>query len=438
VAVSKNECYFLVLLFLSSIVGSCSSKNQTEVAQGDVIVQIPMQTSSSSYELKTVTLQQIQDLRHVSGGFAQFFYSPGATDSTLTGSAPVAHFAQKGATFYPLDYISAQMAAIYYHMQSLTSFNQKVNAADVNVGPRVVGLEARVFDNNREGTNNAFYDGSTDAMVFEPFTNTDLAISLNAGIIAHEYFHSLFFKLVLKQAYKNKKIITSSASIHGQGAIEFAQAVTKLRTQTEESDQDAALLNEAYLRGINEGLADFWGWVYTEDVNFMKWSLPSFVGPRVLTLSESDIGRYETKAKIRAKIEEFKAFSSEVHNSIIGYSYQIGTPHARFLKQLVTFEAGDLKIPVSEAKVKVASEVIEFLHSIQRKVTALKDGESMEGDEVFQFFADKNADNKALGDKTCQFLTSYLGASTSAQKSKLTCAKKDEVVKTTTPSADQK
>ena len=431
---SKKEYLFLLLILVSSFVASCSEKTTVEKAEGSVSVQIPVQDSAESYNLKTVTLLGISDLKTVAGEFVKFFYSPGSTGSELTGKAPVAHFAQTGAIFIPTDYISAQMATIYYHLQNLAAFDDQVGAAGVNSWPRAVGLQTIIKEDDSYRKNNAFYDGQTDAMMFVPFTNEDLPISVNAGIIAHEHFHSLFYKLVLKSAVQSNKVLTNAASIH-DGPPLILKTASKMQTQNSELVEKAQLYNEAYLRGVNEGIADFWGWTYTEDVNFMKWSLPAYVGDRTLTLSDSDIGHYQTTTGIQLQIANFQAESSEIHNSIMSYSYTVGTPHARFLKMLTNVFANETKVSVGQAKLKVAQDVILFLKSLQQNLMALKEDQSLEADGLFQFMADQQVKNKTLTDQTCQFLVKYLNYSN--DKAVVQCDHKDNqvVFTTATPSA---
>lgn len=401
--------FFITLATLSG----CTPHSSTEKAEDRVTVQIPVQENSDSYQLKEVSLLGILDLTTVSGQFASFFYSPGSTGTALTGNAPKAHFVHAGHVFVPTDVVSAQMATIYYHTQSLALLDDKVGAGGVNKWPRTIGLETLVPEAESVRKNNAFYDGQTDAMMFVPFTNSELPISLNAGIIAHEHFHSLFYKIVLQDAIKNKKTLVDSASIHDAKIVKSASDDVKMKVDQKmvrpDGPSEATLqFNEAYLRGVNEGLADFWGWVYTEDVDFMKWSLPDYVQPRSLTLAAADIGRYETQQLIKKNIDNFKFQGIDIHDAILGYSYKIGTPHARFLKNLANITANDNKVSVQEAKLVVAKDVVQFLRSLKEKMLALKNDEVINAGGLFQFIADQKTANKTMTESVCQFLVPYL------------------------------
>ena len=98
---------------------------------------------------------------------------------------------------------------------------------------------------------------------------------MNAGVIAHEFFHSIFFKKVLG----------------------------KLRAINSDSDRlttaGPELFNLTYVRGLNEGLADFWGWLYTKDQNFMRFSFAGSNEGRSLDLKPDEIGEFENQNEIR-------------------------------------------------------------------------------------------------------------------------------------------
>lgn len=422
---SKNEYLFLLLVFVSFFAASCSEKSNTEKADGSVSVQIPIQDSAETYNLKTVSLLGIRDLKNVSGDFVKFFFSPGSNGTELTGKGPLAQFAKAGSVYIPTDFMSVQMATIYYHMQNLAAFDDKIGANGVNTWPRAVGLETIVKEEDRYKKNNAFYDGQSDAMLFVPFTRDDLPIAVNAGIIAHEHFHSLFYKLVLKSAVKNNKVLTNAASIHDAPKLELARA-TKMQNQNDALVEKAQLFNEAYLRGVNEGIADFWGWAYTEDVNFMKWSLSEVTGDRTLTLNESDIGSYKTNFSIQLKIGSLQNVVGDIHNYIMGYSYEVGTPHARFLKMLTTTIANENKISVADAKLKVAQDVVLFLKTLEGHLLSLKDDQHLEAVGLFQFMADQQVKNKTLTSQTCDLLVKYLNYS--GENAPQKCEQKDNQV----------
>jgi len=406
----------ILLLTLILFFTGCSGKSDVGQAQGTVTVQIPVYDSMTNYSLKNVELFEIENLREVSGAFARFFYAPGSNDTQLTGGSPVAHFIKSGGFFIPADLISTQMASIYYHLQQLAALDTAVGAGGLNQWPRSVGLETRISENETGRKNNAFYDGYTDSMMFVPFTSMDLPIALNAGIIAHEHFHSLFFKLVIKTAIASKKIMTGATSIHSD------------EQSAELSATKSMLMNEVYLRGLNEGLADFWGWLYTSDTQFMKWSLPSFSKQRALEMEEAFIGKYMTPAKMDNAIEEALQISEQPRLALIDFSYHVGTPHARFLKQWVTLRSQSESISLAEAKLKMAQDVVSYLKLLSVKIAKLEDHEVLSSGDLFFYFINKMVDEKKMNLEQCQFAIAYLNYGIEKPQEISSCELKDNTL----------
>lgn len=401
-----RTCFFTVSAFLFV---SCSQKSDVSQAKDEVLVKIGVQNSANEYSLQVVQLKGIEKLQEVSGAFARFFYSPGSSGTHLTGTSPRAQFVRTKNFFVPSDVISMQMAAIYYHLQNLAALDVAIGADGVNRWPRSVGLETQIQDES-EGLqkNNAFYNGQTDSMMFVPYTNSQLPIAVNAGIIAHEHFHSLFFKKVLRPAFAARKISISVASIHAE---------EKKRSETIRTGQPAALteeekaqlFNETFLRGANEGLADFWGWVYTDDPEFMRWSLPEFQAERTLNLDENRIGSYETKEKITRRIEEAVQFSENPQGQLVNYSYQIGTPFARFLKHLTALQAVAKNIELVDSKKLMAQVVFNYMKDLGEKAKALQAKETIDPLSLFQYVATLAQEKSLiqLDQASCGFLIKY-------------------------------
>ena len=401
----------------------CSKKSDVDDTQGTVSVQIPAQQDANTYRMVTVDLFEISNLKEVAGKFARFFYSPGAVNSQLIGGAPRAKFIKSGSVFVPTDIITAQMATIYFHMQSLAALDQQIGAGDVNSWPRSIGLETLMVENGVQRKNNAFYDGITDAMMFAPFTASDLPIAVNAGIIAHEHFHSLFFKLVIKTAITNDKIMNGIISAHEANfELETEKKMTVPRIMTEK--KKAQLFNEVYLRGLNEGLADFWGWIYTDDPNFMKWSLPDYIEARTLSLAAAEIGEYENHEAIERTVEMAISIAAEPRLALIDDAYTIGTPHARFLKQWTALRAESEKLTSLEAKKLVAKDIITYLVTLSQKIKALEDGEMLNVASLFENLITVQVERKNLSVAACEFAVEYLNYEKNNEV-RIKCDKKD-------------
>lgn len=407
-----------VLVGLILILTSCQPKSPLTDVSGDlqVLIPTPIHDSDSKtgrvnheYRLSTVTLKNIQSLKEVRGDYAQFVYAPGAQDGGLVGGAPQARFAKNEFNvFLPVDQLSAQMAAIYFHLQNLIDLNQLLGLRELTRIPFLVGVEVKkpTLEQNFE-RNNAFYDGFSDAMLFLPNSSDDLALYLNAGVIAHEFFHSIFYKKVLGNAVK---VLTPSAKKKSKTAFELNKFVGEL-----DQINSVDLFNLTYIRGVNEGLADFWGWIYTRDINFMQQSFASGVESRSLGLAPAEVGIYQYQESIRDQVH-FAVQSGDRGNMILlDYIYFVGTPHARFLRQMVELEseanALDANIHLSIAEKKWVELVLEFLQVLDTETQKLKtqdENKEISAALLFEFIRDRSNQSALLNQKQCELLLPYI------------------------------
>lgn len=379
----------LVLLFAAS----CSQKSRLSDVNGNVQVKIPASSvsgNSSQYQIQTVTLKGLVSLKEVTGFFAKFFYAPGLENNQLVGDAPQARFVKsKEGVFIPVDSISQQMAAIYYHIQNLAEFSASLGAGDINQSAMKIGIETRVGNSEALTKNNAFYDGKADAMFFVPFSSQELPITVNSGIIAHEYFHSLFYKIVLKDLSVQNETATSNTTVS-------ADITPQLR----------ALYNETYLRGINEGLADFWGWAYSNDDDFIRWSLSSYSKQRKLVLESQSVGQFESSENIFSKTQAAILSTANPSLNLSDYIYKIGTPHARFLKQLTMISVDEGK-SLLESKVAIAKSILAFIKSIHNQQKSLSTSDVLPAEALFDFVSSADS-NLKLSKSQCEFALIYV------------------------------
>lgn len=402
-------------LFLGLFFG-CGSKSNLENVSGNVQVKIPVARAdaegATKYNFEVVTLQAITNLKEVAGDFVRFIYAPGIQGSELVGEAPQARFVRnKNGVYVAVDDISQQMATIYYTIQNLTLLSERVGAQGINQGPFRVGIETNVSDQEVTSRNSAFYDGKTDAMLFVPFTKENLPITVNPGIIAHEYFHSLFYKIVFKNTA-------------------FARFIEANDVKLTKEKNIHALYNETFLRGLNEGLADFWGWLYTNDSDFMRWSLTGYSNQRKLELAKSAIGDYETETEILDRVGSVSNYTTNTTQALSGYIYEIGTPQARFLKELAmqimqqqlgSQENQNKELALQTAKTQIAQQLIAYLRDLATQAAQLKSEQFLPADSLFQYFASEKSSVKFSVD-SCDFVLNYLHSEFDQKK----CEKQDD------------
>ncbi|MBC7458132.1 MAG: hypothetical protein H7235_07630, partial [Bdellovibrionaceae bacterium] len=215
-SIIRKTLYNAAVWTISLAVFSCQPQTPVSDANGNLKVLIPMvakDLSNDSSQLETVTIKNISSLKDVSGSYVRFFYTPGGGSGALTGPAPQSRFIRTGKDVYvPSDSITQQMFSLYYHIQNLNDFNAEISPELKQTQPFQIGLNTQVPDNASTGKNNAFFDGESNALLFVPYTLGNIPISVNSGIIAHEFFHSIFFKHVLGEFNARQESLTQASA----------------------------------------------------------------------------------------------------------------------------------------------------------------------------------------------------------------------------------
>ncbi len=351
------------IIFLSLSLTACGVKLSDKSMTGDIDVQLPMpvqrsdagDTTQQPYEFQIVKLLNVFELTKVRGQYARFYLSPKIKDNRLDGAFPNADFVKNKKNVYtPTNEISTQMASIYFHMQNMALLDEKLGAGSVNRWPRDIGLNVKMKSAEGLIHNNAVYDGSYDAILFVADQNNNLPISVNGGILAHEHFHSLFYKMVLKKLYQ-EDVIPKKVPL--SGSSEGVQP---------SEEQSRQVYNLVLLKGLNEGLADFWGWMYTNDNNFIVHSIPIVEEGRSLKLSKPELQTLllPTKQEIFEDTQVYIRNGSLLEANMNRLSYEIGTQFARNLKAFVVQHQEGRKINLLEAKENIAKAVIKFLPQV--------------------------------------------------------------------------
>ena len=373
------------MLFLSA----CIPAENSQTGAQNIRVQIPVSeskvvsaTAETKYSLKVVTLENIYSTTELQGQFAKFFYAPSSHKTGLSGLNPISFFLKTADGVYlPKNENTAFMATIYYHVQNLKKMSDLAGFIQADK-PMSIGLSTQVADESMK-VNRAFYDGARDSILIVPYTQKELPIAVNSGILAHEYFHSLFYKTVLEASLKaSDKKLSKSLQVH----LEDAKRLFEIENIEEANMTVQELYNKIYLNSLNEGLADFWAWLYTKDSDFLKWSLPEFSEPR--RLNE------------KPKVIEYKNFQGSI--------YENGTQFARLLKSI----SDDLAEPEVMAVV-----IKEFLVQLSTELIQLKSEETLNTDSLFMFLG--QSEILKLSEKNCDVIVKNINRS--SQEKSYTC-----------------
>jgi hypothetical protein len=362
----------------------CSRSSDTRQVSGDVKTRIPWADEGGEYSLQEVLLKGISSLYELSGSYVTFYIYPSTRGTKISGTNPKTRFLKSGEVYVPEDALTQQMTVIYAHMQNMAEMDKEMGAEGINTWPRDVGISVR-FTNEATGryeTDNAFYDGQTDSMLIVPYTQDNLPIPVNAGILAHEHFHSLYFKLVEKTVFKSRLPIHGEnlrKEVLGTGIVEHN--VIKPASHGKSDSED---YQEFFSRGINEGLADFWAWVYTGDPEFLASSLPSEQKARSLKLEEAP-KKFMTAEDYKFRINN-RIYKSEVGEQCLGLrvAYCLGSDYARTLKYLAGVVQDTRGLTSIEARRIVGKAVVKALPLLKDALLGVKENELF---EPVQFFA---------------------------------------------------
>lgn len=376
------------------LVLGCGREPDNHKISGDIKTRIPFTSEGGAYSLQAVSLSGVKSLYEFSGQYVTFFMSPSVANNKIYGHQPKTRFLKSGDVYVPEDVLSQQLAVIYAHFQRLAALDVELGAEGVNTWPRDVGVAVRYKnEQNKYESNNAFYDGGTDSMLVVPYTQENLPIAVNAGILAHEHFHSLYYKLVEKQVFK------TSAALHGQEVrVKVLNIVDKnfeiSKPLPEDNDSFTTEYHALFSRGINEGLADFWAWIYTGDPDFLLRSLPSEKDYRSLNIPEKSAEEF-----IFPNVEIWKM---EVLNRTSGLgakgcrgnriAYCLGSKYARLLKHLSAVVQEARGLNSQQARKIVGTAVVKSLPMLKESLLNLKAGEYFDPSSYFSLLQNSLSD----------------------------------------------
>jgi hypothetical protein len=407
-SVSNIFCLGAIIATLA-LNSSCTLPDRDRSVSGDVQVQVPT-SSQGQYHLSTVSLTTLSDLKHMKGTAAQFLMDPHLFKNQLRGRSPELHYIRNThGVIVPTDAASLQLLALYAQFEGLRRLDESLNIGNATQWPVTVAVNA-LTKNTISGDveeNNAFYTGQFDAYLFAPYTREQLPLMVNSGVIAHEHFHALFQHLVIDPV-KDKYPDASRASAHDEksrlqqfGLIglnedasdEAATAVNEnAGDDIAESADASAKYHSVLLRGVNEGLADVWGWIYSGDDNFVGRSLRSETYRRNLGVS---VYQLSDKQQLLRDVQSMGV--AELGRR----PYQIGTELARSLRQLMKRRHAD----VAEGQKEIARAIVQALPQLSARIASLKADEFLSPSEMMTMITSQIP---SLSADDCQFIDSLL------------------------------
>ncbi len=285
--------HFLITILLLPVIFmvGCGDSN----VSGDRIL-LAFDNGTGHYVKKEVTLKYVTDLAHMQdkavtvnyGGTLHVEAQPNGQNMRAyfeKGRAPNAQFIKSSGVLIPQDYDTRIMATILFSYEQLKDFYESLGATSKMTFPQTVYAQAKIMDGaGKVSGDNAAYISTFDAFIFWLFDLPSMyPIPLNTGIIAHEYFHSVFTSLTPKTTLMQNKPDTSADLLEmwrvaadprivadGNYFSDLCQGKSNLHLV----NSGALVASNFYIfSAINEGMADYFGYLYSTNPGWIAASL---------------------------------------------------------------------------------------------------------------------------------------------------------------------
>ncbi|MFN7727587.1 MAG: hypothetical protein ACK5P7_00325 [Bdellovibrio sp.] len=391
---------------LSTIVGgllvamliACQDTSRQNRPSGSVTVKVPVY-KNQGYKLGLVELTTLEDLIALRGAAARFFFSPAISGNPLVGVEPrIRTMRTQDGTYVATDAFSLQLLSLYSNFEGLMKLDEQVGIKALNTWPRSIAVNTRLVEASRgQSRDNALYSGQLDAFLFVPYSQPDLPLSMNAGVIGHEHFHSFFFKLVLKPL---GGVFSQASNAEAHPAKEIADLMgLTFRNDRGQTLSEREMYHVTLFRGMNEGLADVWGYLYSGDQQFVSRSLRSEKVRDLDTQAEQVPSASHWSERIR--------MYSRVAESV-GESYALGSSYAKVLKSILQQAVVKTQKEQTDEKlfrVQMAKAIIQSLTKIQEKYQSLDEDENMKPGFLLETLSNELP---FLGEESCQLIREKL------------------------------
>ncbi len=343
---------------------ACSPVDDPAVSSSSQTFRLPWPDGSGSYRLQDVSLSTFHSPERLEGDAAQIIVDPRVSGRGVVGEEPIGRWVRENGKMIPADFVTLQGAVIYAHTEKLVDIDKALGVASSFKGRSRIGLLARLSETPFSPIifNNAIFDGRIDTLFFVPFDGKDLPIAFNAGIIAHEHFHRLFNATVIQSVqrelstrmrpdevleqlgidgahYDHHRCAGAQALSVGATSGDFAENLSKQAVPGQNPEEDTMIprkiWNQTLLRGLNEGLADYWGWAYAQDESFVGRSLGKTENEN--RRLDRQVFGFPTRLAFRNSlitVTRFGAPTLKSETGRISSAYRLGTEYARVLRGL--------------------------------------------------------------------------------------------------------
>jgi len=319
------------------------------------------------YSFQVIELFTVQNMVELRGKVARFLLSPSLQDGKLIGFEPrINTFRNATGIYIPADTFSTELLSLYAHFEKLQVLDKKVGVSDYIKDwqvQKLIAVQTQIIEEgNRKKVDNAMYSGDLDAFLFVPYVQEHLPLSVNAGVIGHEYFHDIFHKIVTKPIQKFEKI--------------------------EDNLTSRQLYHTFLFRALNEALADVWGWIYSDDFQFVKKSDPRFEWRDLNTR----VKNFYTKEQIQDKSASYLSSDAEAYQVGQMYSYQIFSAVKKAIEEKVVENK-------AQANMLVAKSILKMLSNLQKEYVQMTDTDLLDPMKPLSLLQEQIPDFKIMPPK---------------------------------------
>jgi hypothetical protein len=222
---------------------------------------LPVLDANGHPSLQEFHLKTLHSPYSADGDVARIYFDANFANG-FSGSLAAPRLVRSGDTFIPRDPSSGMVLAIYMQFERLYFFEQRVLINSSMTWPRTIGIFQNIENADQLEANAMYIPSPVDVYGFLPVHEDSMtALALNAGIIGHEHFHAHFDRLV------NNPL---------KAVIEMTQeeVVRSQKCPTSRLHYQIVLM-----RAWNEGLADFYGAMFSGMSNFIAYSAPAKARP---------------------------------------------------------------------------------------------------------------------------------------------------------------
>lgn len=398
--IMNSQIILIPAIFLAACSSPFNSNKSTEY-------QIPWRSENGKYDLQNIAISSLSDPDSLNSPLVRLFVTPAEENGNLAAPPAIGRFmTSKDGVRVPLDFVSLQGATIHAHFERMNQFDRAAGVDRELTWPLKISVETEMLSKT-EKTNNAFYDGVRNAIIILPYYDgaaEGLPLSLNGGVLAHEHFHAIYDKLVMKRLdlaglKVDRKLSELAASLPPE--------ISKLEIPAEAKPADAEAevysvdYNKFILRATNEGLADYWSWLQLGDNDFVGRSIGNLRECRRLdkpftSLPDRENLKYQVfhEPQTKQSKEEMRAWMY----------YQVGAQYARFLRELTISLHGEK--PSLAERLEMAQALIATLREFSQLVIKDYKLKDIELHAITNMFL-KNLPSSRLNKQTCQLLSEF-------------------------------